>query len=463
MTAPWEAYLSEHETDYLEQFLEFLRIPSVSTDPAQAGEVRRAGEWLAARLRQAGMDRVEILETGGHPVVYAERLRVPGKPTVLVYGHFDVQPADPLELWTSPPFEPAVRDGRVYARGASDMKGSDLLPIFACEALLSTGAELPVNVKFMYEGEEEIGSPSLPRFIAEHKDLLACDLVLCADGGVGPKDAPAVNVGRRGLCGLEIQVTSAGTDLHSGGAGGMAPNAIHALVHILDAMRDEVGRILVPGFYDEVRPLTEQDKAEIAAVPFHPDAYKRSIGIKDFFGEPEFTPQERNVARPTLEVNGIWGGYQGAGVKTVIPREAHAKITCRLVPDQRPEVIRERLIQFIHQVAPGSVEVRVTPLPGEADPYLLPLDHPGLLALEKAVTAVSERPPVRVRGGGTVPVTGIFQRELGAETVTLGASAGQEGAHAPNEFVRLENFYRIQRAFCILFETLGETPLCGRA
>jgi len=455
MSKSWQAYLSKNESAYVEQFLEFLRIPSVSTDPNSAGEVRRAGEWIAQRLRAAGIENVNVMETEGHPVVYGERLNAPGKPTLLVYGHFDVQPADPLELWTSPPFEPRIENGRIYARGASDMKGSDLLPIFACEALIDTAGELPVNIKFLYEGEEEIGSPSLQKFIADHKDLLACDVVVCADGGVGSKAQPVVNVGRRGLCGLEIKVTSAATDLHSGGAGGIAPNSIHALVSILDSMRDEAGHMLVPGFYDDVRVLSQADRDEIGLTPFDEAQYKQNIGIKDFFGEPGFTPQERNVARPTLEVNGIWGGYQGSGVKTVIPREAYAKITCRLVPNQKPEVIRERLIEHIRAQAPAQVEVSVTVLPGEANPYVLPQNHFALQALEKAVTAVSSQSPIRVRGGGTVPVTAIFQQELCVETVTLGASAGNEGAHAPNEFVRLENFQRIQAAFCILFEEIG--------
>ncbi|SFU65501.1 dipeptidase [Alicyclobacillus macrosporangiidus] len=456
MSEAWRSYLETHRDRFLNEFLELLRIPSVSTEPSLAGEVRRAAEWTADRLRQAGIENVQVMDTQCHPVVYGDWLHAGAdKPTLLFYGHFDVQPADPLELWTSPPFDPRVEDGCIFARGASDMKGSLLLPAIACEALLKTEGKLPVNVKFLYEGEEEIGSPSLTRFIQENRDRLACDMVVCADGGVGSEDDPVVNVGRRGLTALEVTVRSANTDLHSGGAGGMVHNALHALVQILASMRDEEGRILVEGFYDDVRPLTEEERAEIAKAPFDADAYKAAIGIKDFFGEPEYTPQERNVARPTLEVNGLWGGYQGAGTKTVIPCEAHAKITCRLVPDQDPERVAKCVIDHIHKVAPRQVEVSIETFPGDADPYLLPADHPGLQALEKAVAAVSKKWPARVRGGGTVPITGMMKRLLGVDTITLGASGGMERAHAPNEFVRIRNFERIQYAYCMLLQELG--------
>jgi acetylornithine deacetylase/succinyl-diaminopimelate desuccinylase-like protein len=452
MANSWSDYLEAHQTRFVEELLALLRIPSISTDPSHAADVRRAAEWTAERLCAAGIENVQILETGGHPVVYGDWLHAQGQPTLLIYGHFDVQPADPLELWESPPFEPVIRDGRVYARGASDMKGNLLLPIVACEAFLRTAGRLPVNVKFLFEGEEEIGSPSLERFVAENKDLLTCDMSVCADGGVGSYEEPTVIVGRRGLTALEVHVRSAATDLHSGGAGGLVPNAIHALVRILDSMRDEEGRILVPGFYDQVRPLSDAERAEINAAPFDAETYKANTGIRDFFGEPEYTPLERNAARPTLEVNGIWGGYQGEGTKTVIPCEAHAKITCRLVPDQSPERVRDAVIAHIHRVAPPQVEVRVDTFPGDAAPFVLSPDHPGLAAIERAVADVSAKPPRRVRAGGTVPVTALFQVLLGVGTVTLGASQGDERAHAPNEFLRLDNFARIQRAYGLLLE-----------
>jgi acetylornithine deacetylase/succinyl-diaminopimelate desuccinylase-like protein len=455
MSGTWQEYLADNQQRFVDELLEFLRIPSVSTDSAYAGDVRNAAQWIAVRMEQAGIEGVQILETDGHPIVYGEWLHAKGQPTLLVYGHFDVQPADPLHLWTNPPFEPTVVDDLVYARGASDMKGNDLLPVIACEALLQTTGTIPVNVKFLFEGEEEIGSPSLEPFISAHQELLACDMVVCADGGVGSKSAPIVNVGRRGLIGLEVHVKSASTDLHSGGAGGIAPNAIHALTHILDSMRDSEGRILVEGFYDDVRPLTDEDRAEIAKYPFDEMDYRLKTGVKAFFGEPEFTPQERNTVRPTLEINGIWGGYQGEGTKTVIPREAFAKITCRLVPDQKPAQIQQLVAAHIRSHAPAEVDVTVTTAPGDAEAYVLDRNHLGLAALEEALTAASDAAPVRVRAGGTVPITAMFKNILGVDTVTLGATLGHDGAHAPNEHYSLSNFARIQGVFCMLFEKIG--------
>ncbi|MBY6276248.1 dipeptidase [Symbiobacterium thermophilum] len=453
--ADWMGYLEEHQSRFLNEFLSLLRIPSISTDPAAAGAVRQAAEWVAERLRQAGMDGVRILETGGHPAVYGQWCGAPGRPTVLIYGHFDVQPVDPLHLWTHPPFEPAVVDGRVYARGATDMKGNLLLPIVACEALLRTEGQLPVNVKFLLEGEEEIGSPNLGPLLEAHRDLLACDLMVSADGGCGTPERPEVWLGPRGLVGLQINVRTADRDLHSGN-GGLAPNAIHALVRLLDSMRDSAGRITVEGFYDSVRPLSDTDRAEIAAAAYPPAEYQSQTGVRGFFGEPEFTPFERASARPTLEVNGIWGGFTGEGIKTVIPCEAHAKITCRLVPDQRPAEIREKLLAHIRRHAPAYAEVTVDSLPGEADPYLIPADHPAQQALVRVLTAVTGRRPAVTRGFGTVPVMGMVKRILGVETISLGTGQADERAHAPDEFYRLDSFARGQRAYVLLLHELGE-------
>lgn len=460
MAETWEQYLEEHQARFMNEFMEFLRIPSISTDPASQGEVRRAAEWTANRLRQAGLEHVAIMETGGHPAVYADWLGAPGRPTLLIYGHFDVQPVDPVALWTTPPFEPTIREGRLYARGATDMKGNDLLPIIACEAFLRTEGRLPVNVKFLFEGEEEIGSPSLAAFIAQHVDLLRCDLVVSADGGVGDAEQPRLGRGVRGLCGLQIDVQTADVDMHSG-SGGITPNPIHALTRILDSMRSPDGRILVEGFYDEVRPLTEGERATLAATPGDPVAeMMRNAGILEPFGEPGFTPLERMASRPTLEVNGIWGGYQGDGIKTVIPKEAHAKITCRLVPDQAPGVIRDRVEAHIRKHAPSYAKVSVQALPGEADPYLMPENHPAFLVASRVVTSLMGRAPHPVWGGGTVPVMGMLKRQLGVETLTLGASGNGERAHAPDEFIRLEQWERMQRGFCLFLAEIAKTPLC---
>ena len=447
-------YLEANQPRFREELLDLLRIPSVSTDPERAGEVRRAAEWVAARLRRAGMTDVRLLETGGHPAVYGEWLGAPGRPTVLVYGHFDVQPADPLHLWTHPPFEPAVVEGRVYARGATDMKGNLLLPIIACEALLQTEGRLPLNVKFLFEGEEEIGSPHLGPVLEQNRDLLACDVMVSADGGMGTPERPEVWLGPRGLVALQIHLRTADRDLHSGN-GGLAVNPIHALVRLLDSMRDAEGRVTVAGFYDRVRPLTPAERAEIAAAALPLEEFRRTTGARGFFGEPEYTPWERASARPTLEVNGIWGGFTGPGVKTVIPCEAHAKITCRLVPDQSPAEIREKLVAHILAHTPAYAEVSIEHLPGEADPYLIPPDHPAQRALVRVLTRLTGREPRVTRGFGTVPVMGLVKRVLGAETITLGVGQSDERAHAPDEFLRLASFERGQQAFVMLLAELA--------
>src|SRR5688572_355026 len=332
----WHRYLRDNGTRFQEELLDFLRIPSISALPENASEVRAAAEWLARRLTAAGVEGARVLETGGHPVVYGEWIGAPGKPTVLLYGHFDVQPVDPLDEWQTPPFEPTIRDGRVYARGATDDKGNLFLSILAVEALLATTGELPVNVKFLLEGQEEIGSPQLGAFLAANKALFACDVIVSADGGRLGEDPPALIIGTKGICALSIDVRGAKSDLHSGIYGGAVANPLHALAQILSTMRGADGKILVEGFYDDVAPLSEADRARIAAAPFDEAAYKELLGIEDVFGEPGYSTLERAWARPTLEINGMWGGFQGAGMKTVLPAAAHAKVSCRLVADQDP-------------------------------------------------------------------------------------------------------------------------------
>ncbi len=309
--ARWEEYLQANEARSVEQLLDLLRIPSISTDPEHTSDVRRAAEWVAERLRTAGMEAVEILPTAGHPAVYGEWRHAPGRPTVLIYGHFDVQPADPLELWSSPPFDQVIRDGRVYARGASDMKGNLLLSILAVEALLRSVGALPLNVKFLFEGEEEIGSVHLSAFVAGHQDRLACDLAISADGWQWSEEQPCLIVSNRGVCGVQIDVRGARSDLHSGMWGGAVQNPIHALAQLLASMRSPEGKILVAGFYDDVRPLSERDRVLLAAVPFDEAEYRATLGVEEFFGELGYSTMERRSVRPTLEVNGIWGGYQG--------------------------------------------------------------------------------------------------------------------------------------------------------
>jgi acetylornithine deacetylase/succinyl-diaminopimelate desuccinylase-like protein len=438
----WETYLKEQQPRYLEELLQFLRIPSISSLPAHAADVQQAAQWVADRLTVAGLENVQILPTAGHPAVYADWLHAPGKPTVLIYGHFDTQPADPLELWTNPPFEPVVKDDRVYARGASDDKGNMFIPILTAEALLHTEGTLPINIKFFFEGQEEIGSPQMPELVAAQRELLACDLVLSADGGQYDEEHPALMASTKGLIGVQIDVQGANADLHSGIYGGAVMNPIHALAYLLDSMRSPEGKILVDGFYDAVVPLSEADRASIAAVPFDEQARKAAIGVDTLVSEPGYTPQEHMGGRPTLEVNGIWGGFQGEGVKTVLPNQAHAKITCRLVANQDPATIAQLITSHVERYKPAGVQVTVTPLPGQARPYLMAAGHWGSEAAKTVLTELYGTEPYVVRIGGSIPVCELFLSELGAYTVEFAFGLNDERFHAPDEFYRLSSFRR---------------------
>lgn len=452
----WQAYIDREQPRFLEELIAFLKIPSVSTNPAHAGDVRKAIEWTRDRVKQAGFTDVEIYETGGHPVLFAQWLNAPDAPTVLIYGHCDVQPVDPLALWETPPFEPTIVDDRIYARGASDMKTSVLTAVIGCEAWLKAEGKLPINIKLLFEAEEEIGSANLEPFVSSHKDLLACDLVVSADSGQR-SDGPELPYGVRGLVGVQIDVKSARTDLHSGSGGGIAPNAIHALVELLDSMRAEDGTILVEGFYDKVVEIDEAERARIAANESSIQSFIEYAGIKGTIGEPAYTPAERGVARPTLEVNGIWGGFMEEGIKTVIPSEAHAKVTCRLVPGQTPNDVLALLQAHVAKHAPKLVDCTVTKLPGSALPYLLPMDHPSAQASVRALKRVYPgQEPRPKRSGGTIPFLGMMHEHLGVHTVSYGFSGEHENIHAPNEFFRLKNFPLGQKAFCILFEELAK-------
>ncbi len=461
--AIWQDYLTHHRDRFLAEFQELLAIPSVSTNPARMTDVRRAAVFTADRLRQAGFSNAAVHETTGHPVVLASWLEAPGKPTVLVYGHFDVQPPEPLELWTSPPFEPEVRDGRIYARGASDMKGNLMLAVAACEAWLKTSGQLPVNVRFLLEGEEEVGSASLPDFITAHRDLLQADLAVSADSGQPGEDQPMLLTALRGLTGLQVDVRTARTDLHSGLLGGIAPNALHAMVEILGSLRDSEGRIAVAGFHDDVRPLSEADRREIADIPDDTPLLLGYAGIAAAVGDPDYTPRERNWVRPTLDVNGLWGGYEGEGSKTVIPCEAHAKITCRLVPDQDPARVQELVRSHILRHAPQGAEVSFQSLAGGALPYHIPDDHPGQAAAQRALTALYGKLPLHYRMGASVPITAMLHALLGIHTVSYGFGMFDENMHAPNEFMRLRNFELGQTGFALLLEELGRQPRLGDA
>ena len=451
----WEAYLDANQARFTDELLDLLRIPSISALPAHAADVQRAAEWVAARVAAAGLEHAEILPTGGHPVVYADWLHASGKPTVLIYGHFDVQPVDPVSLWSHPPFEPHSEHGKGYARGASDDKGTLLVPILAIEAMLKSDGALPINLKVFFEGQEEIGSPQIGAFLPQQKERFACDMVISADGGQYSESEPEILIALRGGCGVQIDVRAAKMDLHSGLYGGVVMNPIHALVMILNSMRAEDGVITVEGFYDAVRPLSEIDRERIAAVPYDVEAVKADLSVSATFSEAGFTPREANWARPTLEVNGIWGGFHEEGIKTVLPAEAHAKITCRLVADQDPEQIVRLLQAHVERVAPPSVSVSVTPLAFRAHPYQVPGDEPGNAIAREVLLELYEREPYYVRSGGSIPVCSLFQRDLGAYTTSFGFGIADERQHSPDEFFRLASFRKGQTAYCKLLERLG--------
>lgn len=452
----WATYLDQNKPRHLAELMDLVRIPSISSLPEHAADVRDAAAWTVARLAAAGVENVRVMETGGHPVVYGDWLHAPGKPTALVYGHFDVQPVDPLSLWTTPPFEPTIRDGRLYGRGASDDKGNMLGPILAVEALLQTAGTLPLNVKFIIEGQEEIGSPQLSQFIADHKDLLACDLVLNADAGQWSETEPALLVGLRGGCAAEIHVEGANSDLHSGLYGGAVANPLHALAYILDSLHAPDGTVTVAGFYDDVAELTAEDRARIATVPYDEDAYKAHLGIDELHGEPGYTTHERLWVRPTLEIVGMWGGFQGDGIKTVLPREAHAKLSSRLVPNQEPGRVLDLIERHVAEHTPPGVKVTFNRLPFQAYPYVIDADHPGQQAARAVLVDMYGREPYHVRVGGSVPVTEMFLRHLGAYSVSFGFGLNDERFHAPDEFFRIDSFYRGPVAYCQLLEKLGE-------
>jgi acetylornithine deacetylase/succinyl-diaminopimelate desuccinylase-like protein len=424
----------------LDELTSFLRIPSVSADPACREQVRAAAEWVAERLRRAGPVTVRVAETAGHPVVCGSSLGAAGAPTILVYGHYDVQAPDPLDRWTSPPFEPEVRDGRLYGRGASDDKGPMLVPIEVAEAFFATRGALPLNVRFLFEGEEEIGSPSLESFVAEHAGELAADYALSADGAMWRIDEPSVIVGSRGLVAMEVEVRGPAKDLHSGRHGGAVQNPLHALVDLLASLHHADGRVAVAGFYDRVVESRAERNA-IAALGFDDEAYRREVGVPALFGEPGYGTLERQWTRPTLELNGLGGGYQGEGGKTVIPSAAAAKISCRLVPDQRPEEVSRLVARHLEEHAPTGVEVRVRTRPGGASAYRIHGDHPGLAIGRQVLRRLYGREPASVLIGGTLPVSEIFSRVLGIDTVYFSFSTADEDFHAPNEFFRVSRLW----------------------
>jgi acetylornithine deacetylase/succinyl-diaminopimelate desuccinylase-like protein len=447
-------YLKSQRDRHLDELQSLLQIPSVSTDPDRAGDVARAAAWVRDRMAEAGCTTAEVVETAGHPIVYAEWLGAPGAPTILVYGHYDVQPVDPLELWNTPPFEPTVKNGRLYARGASDDKGQFIIHVNALEAHLKTDGSCPVNVKFLIEGEEEIGSSSLEPFLKANRKRLACDAVVVSDTAMFKKGVPSICHGLRGLAYFQIDVTGTKRDLHSGVYGGAVVNPANALIEMLATLKDASGKIKVPGFYEHVRRLKPAERRALAKLPHDDDRFRRSIGAPELFGERGYTSLERMWARPSLDINGIWSGFTGEGAKTVIPAEAHAKVSMRLVPDQTAKDIERKVAKHLRGVAPDSVKVRVRAIHG-GEPWLAPTEHPALQAAGRALKRAFRREAVFTREGGSIPIVATFEKMLEVPAVLMGIGLQDDNLHAPNEKIDLDQFFRGNEAAAFLMEELG--------
>lgn len=449
-----ESFIAENEGRFLEELKQYLRIPSIGALPEHADDMVRCAEFAADHLRSLGMARAEAMPTGGAPVVYAEWLEAPGQPTVLVYGHYDVQPADPLDLWTTPPFDPQVRNGELYARGVADDKGQIFMHWKAVEAHMSVNGRLPVNVKFLVEGEEETGSTHLEPFLAANRDLLKADFVVVSDTGWFDKGVPSICYGLRGLAYLQVNLKAADRDLHSGSFGGTVANPIQLLATMIAGLKDERGHITVPGFYDRVRPLSPEERQQFASLPFDEEKFRQELGAPALWGEEGYTTIERMWARPTLDVNGIWGGFTGEGLKTVLPARASAKISSRLVPDQDPEEILDLLEARLRGLCPPIVEMDIQRF-GSGRPVVTPLDHPAVQAAARAMERAFQKHPAFVRSGGSIPIVASFQEQLGLPAVLMGMSLPDDHAHAPDERLDLGNFFGGIRASAFLWEELA--------
>lgn len=453
----WQKYLDREQKRFIGELIEFIRIPSVSAKPDNHSDVDAAAEWVAARVRAAGFDDVKVMPTDGHPIVFGQwMLAGSDKPTVLIYGHFDVQPGEPFDQWQSEPFEPEIRDGRIYGRGASDDKGSMLTPILAVEALLKTRGMLPVNVKFFFEGQEEIGSPDLPPFVAANTDRLKADMIFSADGLQWAPDQPQIVDALKGIVKIELVVRGPESDQHSGLHGGGIANPAMALAHLLASMKSADGKITIDGFYDDVIPLPDDLRAGIALVPYDEQSYLAETGAPSTFGEPGFTTRERLWARPTLDVNGLTSGWQGAGSKTVLPAEARAKITCRIVADQTPDAVARVVRSHVEMHCPPGVTAELIAHPGNSEAFLVPADHKATEIAKSVLTEIYGRSPYLTRLGGSIPVMTTLRKTLGVHSVMFGFSHDDENLHAPNEFFRLDAYRKGQTAYVRLLQEIGE-------
>lgn len=433
-------YIEEHKDRFINELVELLKIPSISADSTYKEEVLKAAAEVEKSLKQAGADKTEICETPGYPVVYAEKIIDEKLPTILVYGHYDVQPADPLDLWDSPPFEPVIKDGKIYARGSADDKGQVYMHVKAFEFMVNTN-QLPCNVKFIIEGEEEVGSSNLEYFIKENKQRLKADIILISDTSMLSMENPSITTGLKGLSYLEVEVTGPNRDLHSGVYGGAVANPINVLCKMIASLKDENQHIQIPGFYDNVKEATDEERKAMSKTPFNLDEYKQKLGIKAVEGEKGFTTLERTGVRPTLDVNGIWGGYIGEGAKTVLPSKAHAKISMRLVPNQSDDEITEKFKNYFESIAPDSVQVKVKPHHG-GEPYVTPMNIPAYEAASKAIEDSFGKKPIPVRAGGSIPIVALFEQELGLKSILLGFGLDTDAIHSPNEHFGIENFLK---------------------
>ena len=440
------AYIEEHKERFLEELLDLLRVPSVSADPNFKPDVLKAAEIVKSRLVEAGVDHAEVCQTPGYPIVYAEKIIDSSLPTILVYGHYGVQPADPIDLWTSGPFEPVIKttnahpEGAIFARGACDDKGQMYMHVKAFELMMNT-ATLPCNVKFMIEGEEEVGSKSLEGFVKENKAKLASDVILISDTGMLANDIPSITTGLRGLSYVEVEVTGPNRDLHSGLYGGAVANPINILTQMIASLQDDQNKITIPGFYDDVIEISLEERAEMAKAPFNLDAYKSALDLGDIHGEDGYLTMERNSIRPTLDVNGIWGGYTGEGAKTVIASKAYAKISMRLVPGQDPDKITKLFCDHFERIAPNSVKVKTMPHHGGM-PYVSPTNDDGYKAASMAMFDTFGKTPVPVRSGGSIPIVALFEQELNVKSILLGFGLDSDAIHSPNEHFGVFNYFR---------------------
>jgi acetylornithine deacetylase/succinyl-diaminopimelate desuccinylase-like protein len=440
MSKAWKDYQEKNKDRFLNEMLDLLRIPSVSAKSEHKPDMLKCAEAVKASLLAAGADKAEVMATDGHPAVYGEKIIDPSKPTVLVYGHYDVQPAEPLELWTNPPFEPTIVDGKVFARGSADDKGQFYMHVKALETMVKTDS-MSTNIKFLIEGEEEVGSPNLGKFVAKHKDLLKADVILISDSSLLSMENPSLDIGVRGLSYIEVEVTAANRDLHSGTYGGAVANPITILSKMIASCHDKKNHITIPGFYDDVAVATKEERKLLKKAPYDEKEYMDELGVKELWGEKGFTTYERTGIRPTIEVNGIWGGYQGEGAKTVLPSKATAKISARLVPNQSSHKITEMLLNYFKSIAPPSVTVKAFEHHG-GEPYMTPIDSKGYEAAAKAIKTTFKKKPIPVRGGGSIPICSILEKELGVKIIFMGFGLDNDNLHSPNEKYNIENYYK---------------------